>query len=430
MRTASPSVSAVDLDAVDFVDPQLYVRADLHEIWRQLRDERPLHWVPGAAGRCGFWVVSRYDHALAIYRDDERFTSERGNVLLTLLAGRDPAAGKMAAVTDGARHREMRNVLLKSFSPRQLGPVIEAMRARAGRLLSQTLARAAEGVTVDFAAEVAEHIPLATICDLLGVPESDRPELLRLSKTAFSSDDAAAQGLAGALARYEVLLYFSALADARRAAPGDDVLSALVCARPGGAPLSSDEVVYNCYSLILGGEETSRLAMIGAIEALAANPAQWRSLRDGDIGVASAVEEVLRWTTPSMHFGRRAVTDVPLDDALIRAGDAVTLWNVSANRDERVFTAPEVFDLGRTPNKHLTFGYGPHFCVGSFLARAELTAVVEGLRTAVDDLRLTAPPQRIYSNFLSGYCRMPVAFDVNRAGLNALSVRSIDPEGG
>lgn len=413
------------LDTVDFADPRLHVRADLHQLWRLIRDELPVYRVPDTAERCGYWVVSRYDHALAIYRDDERFTSERGNVLLTLLAGRDPAAGKMAAVTDGQRHREMRNVLLKSFSPRQLGPVIEAMRARARRLLAQAFARAAEGATVDFATDVAEHIPLATICDLLGVPEPDRPWLLRLSKTAFSSDDDAAQGLAGALARHEVLLYFSGLADARRRAPGNDVVSALACARPGGAPLSAEEVIYNCYSLILGGEETSRLAMIGAVEAFAAHPGQWRALRDGRIGVASAVEEVLRWTTPSMHFGRRAITDVTLGGALIRAGDAVTLWNISANRDERAFDVPDVFELSRTPNKHLTFGYGPHFCVGAFLARAELTAVVEALRSAVEDLSLAAPPRRIYSNFLSGYCRMPVAFAINRAGLSALSDTSV-----
>jgi cytochrome P450 len=423
--TITASASAAVLDAADFTDPRLHVRADLHQIWRGMRDERPLYRVPDTAERCGYWVVSRYDDALAIYRDDERFTSEQGNVLLTLLAGRDPAAGKMAAVTDGLRHREVRNVLLKSFSPRQLGPVIEAMRARTRRLLAEAFARAADGATVEFATEVAEHIPLATICDLLGVPESDRPQLLRLSKTAFSSDDEAAQGLAGVLARHEVLLYFSGLADARRSAPGDDVISALVSARAGGAPLSAEEVIYNCYSLILGGEETSRLAMIGAVEAFAANPAQWRALRDGDVDVASAVEEVLRWTAPSMHFGRRAVTDVPLGGALIPAGDAVTLWNISANRDERVFAAPDVFDLARTPNKHLTFGYGPHFCVGAFLARAELTAVVEGLRTAVGDLRLAAPPRRIYSNFLSGYCQLPVAFDINRAGLSALSGASV-----
>jgi cytochrome P450 len=420
-ESSAAGADVIDLDAVDLVDANLHVRADLHQIWRRLRDERPVYRVPDTAARCGYWVVSRYDDALEVYRDDERFTSERGNVLVTLLAGHDPAAGKMLAVTDGRRHREIRNVLLRSFSPRALGPVIDAMQARTRRLLADTFTRAAQGATVDFAAEVAEHIPLATICDLLGVPEADRPHLLRLSKTAFSSDDAAAQGIASVLARHEVLLYFSGLASARRAAPGEDVLSALACAQVHGDPLDADEVVYNCYSLILGGEETSRLAMIGAIAALAAHPLQWRSLRDGTVGVASAVEEVLRWTTPSMHFGRRAVTAVRLGDALIPAGDAVTLWNVSANRDERAFAAPEAFDLGRTPNKHLTFGYGPHFCVGAFLARAELAAVLDGLRTAVGDLRLTGPPRHIYSNFLSGYCHLPVAFDVEQAGLRALS---------
>jgi cytochrome P450 len=124
--------------------------------------------------------------------------------------------------------------------------------------------------------------------------------------------------------------------------------------------------------------------------------------------VASAVEEILRWTTPSLHFGRRATEDVIMDDLQISAGDAVTLWNVSANRDETVFADPDVFDLARTPNKHLTFGYGPHFCLGAFLARAEITAVVEGLRDLVAEIRPAGEALPIFSNFLAGYRSLPV----------------------
>ncbi|MEW2508384.1 cytochrome P450 [Amycolatopsis sp. NPDC047767] len=392
--------------AADLADPRTHTDPGRFDLWRRLRDEDPVLWHPVDGPGRGFWVLSRHEDIQAVYRDDQRFTSERGNVLDTLLRGHDSAAGKMLAVTDGERHRDVRNTLLKSFSPRALGPVIDKVRARARGLLADAVAR---GET-DFATEVAEKIPLATICDLLGVPEDDRPYLLSLSKTAFSADHADADETEVWRVRNEVLMYFSRLAAARRAAPEQDMISVLATCTVRGMPLTEEEIVLNCYSLILGGEETSRLAMIGGVHELSRNPAQWQALRDGEVAVSSAVEEILRWTTPSLHFGRRATEDVVLDDLLISAGDAVTLWNISANRDERVFPDADVFDLARTPNKHLTFGYGPHFCLGAFLARAEITAVVEGLRDLVAQIVPDGEALPIYSNFLSGYRSLPVRF--------------------
>lgn len=389
----------------DLVDPRTHTDPGRFEMWHRLRTENPVMWHPATGDGGGFWALSRYEDILAVYRDDDRFTSERGNVLDTLLRGKDSAAGKMLAVTDGQRHRDVRNVLLKSFSPRALAPVVDKVRARARGLLADAVERG----EVDFATDVAEKIPLATICDLLGVPESDRPYLLSLSKTAFSADQADSDDMEVWRVRNEVLLYFSDLAAVRRRASQNDMISVLATCTVNGEPLTDEEVVLNCYSLILGGEETSRLAMIGGVHALAASADQWRALRDGDIGVVSAVEEILRWTTPSLHFGRRATQDVVLDDLLISAGDAVTLWNVSANRDETVFPDADVFDLARTPNKHLTFGYGPHFCLGAFLARAEIGAVAEGLRDLVSELRPSGPALPIYSNFLAGFRSLPMS---------------------
>ncbi len=139
-----------------------------------------------------------------------------------------------------------------------------------------------------------------------------------------------------------------------------------------GKPLTMDEIVVNCYSLILGGDETSRLSMTGAVAAFLEHPHQWRALLKGEVEVSTAVEEVLRWTTPAIHFGRSALEDVPVGDRgqEIKAGDIVTLWNTSANMDEEVFADPGRFDLARTPNKHIAFGYGPHFCLGAYLGRA------------------------------------------------------------
>ncbi|MFG2132157.1 cytochrome P450 [Streptomyces sp. NPDC048751] len=403
MTTATTTLSAVDL-----TEPRTFLgRGDeLIALWRRFRTESPVHWHP-VEGRevPGFWVLSRYQDVMEVYRDNKRFTSERGNVLATLLEGGDSAAGQMLAVTDGRRHRELRNLLLKAFAPRVLESVVDGVRRRADRLVREAVARGA----CDFAQDVAEHIPMATIADLLGVPAADRDYLLSLTKQALSAEEAEQSDEEALVARNELLLYFSDLAEERRGDPRDDVVSVLATATIDGEPLTEQEIVFNCYSVIIGGDETSRLSMISAVNELIAHPEQWRRLKSGEVAVESAVEEVLRWVTPAMHFGRRAVTDVEIGGRTLREGDVVTLWNSSANYDEEVFHRPEVFDLGRTPNKHVSFGYGPHFCLGAHLGRAEIHALLTALRTHVAEVVPTAPARPIHSNFLHGYSSLPVS---------------------
>ncbi|MFI8386129.1 cytochrome P450 [Streptomyces sp. NPDC085540] len=234
--------------------------------------------------------------------------------------------------------------------------------------------------------------------------------MLRLNKSALSSDDASATDADAVLARNEILMYFSDLAEQRRDDPQDDVISVLATAEIGGKELTEDEIVFNCYSSILGGDETSRLSMIGAVHAFTEYPAQWAALKQGTAGIDSATDEVLRWMTPTMHFGRVARYDGLINGQPVAAGDAVTLWNSSANRDPEVFDDPYAFDLVRTPNKHLTFGYGPHFCLGAYLARVEIGALLEAMRDTVDDVRISGEVTRIHSNFLTGTSELPVTF--------------------
>ncbi|MEV5379894.1 cytochrome P450 [Streptomyces nondiastaticus] len=391
------------LDRIDLADPALHHAHDLREVWRHLRDEAPVYRHERAGGE-GFWVITRYDDVAAVYKDGETFTSERGNVLDTLLSGGDSAAGRMLAVTDGPRHAALRAVLGKPFSPRALEVVVDSVR----RGTQQLLREAVERGSCDFAADVAAHIPLAAICDLLGVPPADRQHIIDLTSTALSSADAPATPEATWASRNDLLLYFSELAESRRAKPYDDVVSLLVTKEVDGRPLSHEEIIFNCYSIIMGGHETTRFAMIGGVEALVEHPEQWEALRGGGEVSAAAVDEVLRWTTPALHSGRTATEDVFLGGEFIEAGDVVTVWNASANRDERVFADPGRFDLARTPNKHLTFAYGPHFCIGAYLARAEIGALLEGLRTMVAEIEFTGPRRRIFSNFLSGLSTAPV----------------------
>jgi cytochrome P450 len=379
---------------IDLADPRVHAEQDLSETWRRLRSDAPVHWHPATDRHDGFWVITRYADVAGVYRDSERFTSERGNVLDTLLDGGDRAAGKMAAITDGRRHADLRGIMLKAFSPRALGVVVDNVRSATNRLVAEALARG----ECDFASDVAAGIPLMAICDLLGVPQADRSRILTLTSSALASDRGVPTAEDTWSARIEILHYFL-----------PDVLSLLAGSEVDGAPLTHDEIIYNCYSLIMGGDETTRFSMIGGVLALIENPAQWRALKDGTVSIESAVEEVLRWTTPTLHAGRTATEDVLLGGRFIEAGDIVTVWNASANRDERQFPDPDTFDLSRKPNKHLTFAYGPHFCLGAYLARVEIGAVLEALRDTATDIELTGPVRRVYSNFLSGLYSLPLA---------------------
>ncbi|MEU4116948.1 cytochrome P450 [Kitasatospora sp. NPDC028055] len=410
--TPAPAPAAVDLgDPATFADPDL----DLDGYWRTLRDEAPLHWNPPVDGRRGFWVLSRHEDILATYRDDTHFTSERGNVLVTLLEGGDAGAGRMLAVTDGHRHHELRKILQRVLSPRVLDEVATTVRANTRRWIRE----AVESGGCDFAERIAARIPMTTICNLLGVPEQDHEYLLGLTRAALSADDEDVDEVDSEMARNEILMYFMDVVEERREAPGEDVISMLIASSVDGVPLTDEDVVLNCYSLIIGGDETSRLTMIDCVRTLAARPDQWQRLKRGEVELGTAVDEVLRWASPTMHFGRSVVRETEVHGVRLRPGEIVTLWHASGNRDERVFDRPELFDLGRTPNKHLAFGYGPHFCVGSYLAKVEIAELLSALRDFTTGFEQTAEPRPIRSNFLTGFATLPVRFDPDRAGLEA-----------
>lgn len=389
---------------IDLADSATFVEHDLTAFWRGLRDETPVYWNAQTEQRPGFWVLSRHRDLVDVYRDTENFSSATGNVLDTLLTGGDSASGKMLAISDGPRHRELRRVLLKSFVPRALRSVEEHMRAATDQLVAEAVRRG----TCDFAADVAAHIPLATICDMLGVPGAQRAEVLRMAKSALASEVPGQDAMRSWLAKNEILMYFAKLAKRRAGDPGADVVSMLTTCEVNGRKLSEDEIILNCYGLVLGGEETTRLSMIGAVAAFLAHPGQWRRLRAGEVDFGTATDEILRWTTATRHVGRLATADVRLHDTRIRAGDIVTLWHASANFDEREFSDPMSFDLSRKPNNHLVFGHGPHFCIGAYLGRAEISALLSALCKHVDDFEATAPPEHLYSTVFSGYASLPV----------------------
>lgn len=394
---------AAPTQVLDLTDPQTFLDNHPFEMWRDLREHNPVYWHPPTGEYPGFWVYTRYDDIMAAYRDNKRFTSEQGNVLATLLKGEDTASRRMLAVTDGPRHREIRNLMMKSFSPRVLEPVVANIHQRTDTLVAQ----AVEKGDVDFVTEVADRIPIHTIGDLMGIPMEDREQLTDWNAQTLSRYSSEDSELESVLARNEIVLYISNLVADRRRHPGEDVVSTLATATIDGVPLSDEEIILNSYSLLLGGDESSRATAAGAVLAFYEHPDQWRRLKNAEVGLDTATEEILRWTTPTMHFGRHALVDITIRDRTIKAGEIVTLWNSSANYDENAFADPFTFDLARTPNKHVSFGHGPHFCLGAYLGRTHMTSMLEALRTRVARVELLGPPTRLFSNFGNGHSSMP-----------------------
>ncbi|WRZ89704.1 cytochrome P450 [Streptomyces sp. NBC_01007] len=405
-------IFADDLNRVDLTDPNTFLHTDMEDFWRRVRAEQPVYLHPATDRGSEFWVVSRHADVMAVLQDPEQFSSQPGNMMSSLhKPGGDPAAGKILALTDAPRHNAMRTILLKAFSPRIRKGVTDKLQQRVDHILGHAVGTG----TFDFAKEVAEVVPMGTICDLLGFPSTDHKYVLDLSREAVSADDEGQTEEDVWLSRNELLIYSQEIIEARREDPQDDLISAMATCRINGEPMTDDEVVVNCYGFILAGDHTSRLAMVGALLAFSQHPDQWLALKEGHVSIASAVEEIVRWTTPAMHIGRTATAEVTIGGQTIREGDHVILWNTSANRDESVFSDPHSFDLARTPNKHLGFGFGPHFCFGSYLGRAEIAAVLKTLVSRVDRIELMGDPKALYSTFLRGYSSLPVSLVPSRS---------------
>ncbi|MFD9390437.1 cytochrome P450 [Streptomyces sp. NPDC060000] len=399
-----PMVSADELEEIDLASPILHAEYELDAVFRHLRANRPMYWQQPRGEQPGFWVISRYADVNEVYKDKAHFTTENGNALATLLTGGDSASGAMLAVTDGVRHHQMRNLLSKGFSPQMLELISNSLRETVDGLLLAALDRA----ECDAARDISAKVPLGAICDLLEIPQTDREYLLGLTAHAWSTDYADEPPEESWVAKNEILLYFSKLLKERRGGDRDDMVSLLANCRIDGHPLNAAEQIANCYGLMIGGDETGRHAITGTVLALIENPDQWRALKSGDVDLKTATEEALRWTVPSLHGGRKATGDVVINGQQIKAGEVVSVWISSANRDETVFDAADEFKLARTPNKHFTFAYGSHYCLGHHLGRMEVYAVLDGLRRLVGDLEQIGEERWIYSSILHGMSSLPI----------------------
>jgi cholest-4-en-3-one 26-monooxygenase len=402
----------MQLTEVDLCNPERFVDHVPHEMFARLRREAPVYWHPDPDGP-GFWAVTRYDDVVRCSRDTRTFSSARKAVFFFDPAPEDLAQMQLMMVNmDPPKHTKLRSLVNKGFTPRMIARLEPRLRA----ITTTILDAVAERGRCDFVADIAAELPLQAIAELMGIPLEDRHLVFEWSNRLIGFDDPEFQQSLddGKAAAAEMYQYANQLALKRRENPSDDLVSALMHGEVDGEKLS--ELEFDLFFLLLAvaGNETTRNLISGGMLALLEHPEQRARLLHEPRLVATAVEEMLRWVSPVMMFRRTATRDTDLRGQTIHEGDKVILYYVSANRDEDVFAEPNRFDVGRTPNDHLAFGIGEHFCLGSNLARLEIRIMFEELLQRLPDIELAGPVERLRSSFINGIKRMPVCFTPER----------------
>ena len=402
-------MSDKELADIDFTDLDHFADGFPHRLFEIHRRTAPVFWhdpTEHTPDGEGFWSVATHAETLAVLRDPLTFSSvtggERpfGGTLLQDL----PIAGQVLNMMDDPRHARIRRLVSSGLTPRMIRRVQDDLRIRSRDLLDQI----EPGVPFDFVVDVAAELPMQMICILLGVPDEERHWLFEAIEPSFDfggsrKGEVARLSVSDAGSRmYE---YGSRLIAEKRAAPCDDMLSIVANAivDDPDAPSLSDLELYLFFSLLFSaGAETTRNAVAGGLLALAQHPDHYRRLREDPAVLPTAIEEMVRWTTPSPSKRRTATRDITLGGHTVRAGQKVLVWEGSANRDESVFAHADEFEIGRKPNPHLGFGQGVHYCLGANLARLELQVLFGELLTRYTGVQLAAPVEWTRSNRHTG----------------------------
>lgn len=418
--------TTVDLGEVDLCDLDLFASGFPDQVFATLRQEAPCWWQepsPHTPDGVGFWVLSRHADIAAAAADATRFSSERGpdaegggTIIQDLPYGFAP--GVLLNMTDDPRHHRIRRLLTPAVAPRALAYMAPELRARAARIVDAI----AERGRCDFLADVAVELPLQAVAALLGVDEDDRHALLAWSTAIldYEGRELGETNEAATAAAVSLSDYATRLVAARRARPGDDLLSTLVGAEVEDddgemRPLSELELVMFFNLMVAAGSETTRNSVALGMVALIEHPDQLAELSKDRSLMDGAVEEILRWTSATLYNRRTATERSELHGQTIAPGDKVTLWWPSANRDETVFDQPFDFDIRRSPNPHLTFGHRAHFCLGANLARLEIGVLLDELLDRLCNFELIGPVERVRTNKHAGVWRVPLAFSPRRS---------------
>ena len=400
------------LDEIDLFNPDNFVAAVPHEAFRTLRQHAPVFWHKEANGP-GFWAVTKYHDVVAVSRDPRTFSSAKKGVFTFDPVPEDLERMQLMMLNmDPPKHTKLRALVNKGFTPRMVAHFEPRLRARANDIID---AVAGKG-QCDFVSEVAAELPLQAIAELMGIPHADRHMVFNWTNRLIGFDDAEFQASwdDAKLAAAEMYLYANQLAAERRERPGDDLVSVLMNAEVEGERLTELEFDLFFVLLAVAGNETTRNLISGGMLALMEHPEQHARLLANPALMPTAVEEMLRWVSAVIEFRRTATRDTVLRGQTIRAGDKVIIYYISANRDEEVFPAADRFDVGRSPNDHLAFGIGEHFCLGSNLARLEIRVLFEELLRRLPDIELAGPVDRLRSSLINGIKRMPVTFTPER----------------
>jgi methyl-branched lipid omega-hydroxylase len=411
----------VPLEEIDLSLPEFWLadREWRDAAFRTLRQEAPVRFTrerqtedaripPGP----GYWSLTTYDDIWHVSRNPQLFCSGKGSNIGDLPTEVNEFFGSMINMDD-PKHFRLRSIVSKGFTPREIAKVEGYVKVKATRIVDDLLERFPDG-SCDFVSEVAAPLPLKIICEMMGIPEADEPLIFAWTNTILGIGDPEYGTTLDELmvAAMQMFQYAQQLGEDRLASPTDDITSVMMHAVVDGERLTVQEFGSFFILLVVAGNETTRNAISHGMKALTDFPAQreiWWSDFDGH--ARTAVEEIVRWATPVIHFRRTATEDSVLSGQPIRAGEKVVMWYPSANRDEKRFDRPYDFEVRREPNPQAGFGAGgPHFCLGANLARREIAVMFRELRTRLPDLRVTGEPAYLESAFINGIKRMPCAW--------------------
>ena len=392
-----------DITPVDLSDDNSFKDGFPHGFFRWLRENDPVHWhapTPVSPDGEGFWVISRYDDIMEVLRTPEIYSSDTGGDRrgggTTMKDER--AAGKILNYPDDPHHRVLRGLVNKGFTNQVIGELEVELRRRANLLIDDF---PLDG-PFDFVPRFSRELPLQAICIVLGVPQDDRVQLCEWIDKGLEADSPNVMAKEYYL---QIRDYAGGIIAEKRRNPQDDILSKIVQSRldeEDGRALTDEELINFFVLLFPAGAETTRSAIGGGMRALIEHPDLLQQLRDDPELVKGAVEEFVRWMTPSIYKRRTVIQDTELRGTALKRGDKVTIWEMSANRDGEMFDDPFTFDITRRPNRHIGFGFGAHVCLGAALARLEIKIAIEELLRRVAHFELTGPAQWVPNNRLLG----------------------------
>jgi cytochrome P450 len=404
----------------DIIHPDDYAAHGYpHALWKRLRAEEPVSWWENTAhGGRPFWVITKHADIIEIGKQPDKFASGPRLVISHESEDLQDDFPPTLIQLDPPKHGKYRKIVSSRFTPRYLTRMHEDIDRIGREIVDELLERGNEG-EIDFVKEVSAPLPIAVIAWMLGLPKSDWNLLFDWTNRLIGANDPEfrREGMTSSesaqATMVEVFEYFTKLVDDKRKNPADDLVTLFANAKVDGEPLEFVDVLTFCLIIVVAGNETTRNATSGGMLAFVEHPDERRKVVENPALMPTAVEEVVRWTSPIIHFARTANVDYELRGKTIKQGDAMALFYPSANRDEEIFEDPYVFRADRDPNPHLAFGVGEHFCLGAHVARLEMIAAYKHLLPRLAEVELNGPIERLHSSLVGGVKHLPLRYRLN-----------------